>query len=67
MVILGVVVVILEEQLLVHAVTGERNRCYSETGEQSFEAVPAGERTGVAPRFATTANTPYQRPIVAVP
>lgn len=48
-----VVVVVLQEEVLVGAVGSESDGGDAETGEEALEAVPAAERTSVAPGFTT--------------
>jgi len=43
----------LQEHRLVDTVTREGNRRNSETRESAFEAIPARERPGVAPRLSS--------------
>lgn len=49
MVALAVVVVVLQEEVLVCAVAGERNGRDAQAGEQALEAVDSAEGAGVAP------------------
>ena len=46
---LAVVMIILEEEVLVCAVAGERNGRDSETGEGALETVEAAEGAGIPP------------------
>lgn len=51
MVPLTVVVLILEEEVLVYAVTGEGDAGNTEAGEDTLKAVEAAEGAGVSPCF----------------
>lgn len=48
-----VVVVVLQEEVLVGAVSSESDSGDAETGEETLEAVPAAEGTSVTPGFTT--------------
>lgn len=47
-----VVVVILQEEMFVCAVGSEGDGCDAQTGEETLEAVPPGERASIAPGLA---------------
>jgi len=43
------VVVIVEEEIFISAISRESHRCDSQARECTFETIPSCERTGVAP------------------
>jgi hypothetical protein len=49
---LAVVMVILEEEVLVSAVSGESDGGPAQTGEKALEAIPSCEGAGVSPSLA---------------
>lgn len=59
---LRMVVLVLHEEVLVHAVDSERDRRGSEARERPLEPVPPRELPGIPPRLTITSSALVQVP-----
>lgn len=59
---LSVSVVVVQEEMLVRAVSGKRNGSHPEAREQPLESVEAAERAIVPPQFTVPISTAHTTP-----